>query len=266
MKWSLSEAEVTASPHNPEQHTMSQHILGVDVGGSGIKGSLVDIQTGALVGDRIRVETPAPANPNMIAEAFAGLIKKIGYKGPIGCGFPAIVQHGVAKSAANIDKSWIGHNIEKEFSEACGNPVKALNDADAAGLAELTFGQGRGVEGVVLLITIGTGLGTAQFVDGTLVPNTEFGHLYLHGRIAEHYCSNRIREEENLSWADWAHRFSEYLRHLERLLTPDLFILGGGVSKEFKDFGHLLKVNTPVKPAKLLNNAGIVGAAVYAGR
>lgn len=245
---------------------MSQHILGVDVGGSGIKGSLVDIQTGALVGSRVRVETPAPATPEMIAEAFGGLIKKIGYSGPIGCGFPAIVQHGVAKSAANIDKSWIGHNIEQEFSAACGCPVKALNDADAAGLAELTFGQGKGVEGVVILITIGTGLGTAQFVDGTLVPNTEFGHLFLHGGIAEHYCSNRIREEENLSWEVWAGRFSEYLRHLERLLTPDLFILGGGVSKEFADFGHLLKVSTPVKPAKLLNNAGIVGAAVYAGK
>lgn len=245
---------------------MSQHILGVDVGGSGIKGSLVNIQTGALVGSRVRVETPAPATPEMIAEAFGGLIKKIGYSGPIGCGFPAIVQHGVAKSAANIDKSWIGHNIEQEFSAACGCPVKALNDADAAGLAELTFGQGKGVEGVVILITIGTGLGTAQFVDGTLVPNTEFGHLFLHGGIAEHYCSNRIREEENLSWEVWAGRFSEYLRHLERLLTPDLFILGGGVSKEFADFGHLLKVGTPVKPAKLLNNAGIVGAAVYAGK
>ena len=243
---------------------MAQHILGVDVGGSGIKGALVDIETGAIVGNRVRVETPAPASPSTIAEAFKGLIKKLDYQGPIGCGFPAIVQHGVAKSAANIDKSWIGHNIEQEFSAACGNPVKALNDADAAGLAELTFGEGKDQEGVVLLITIGTGLGTAQFVDGTLVPNTEFGHLYLHGRIAEHYCSNRIREEEKLGWEEWASRFSEYLRHLERLLTPDLFILGGGVSKEFSDFGHLLKVSTPVRPAKLRNNAGIVGAAVYA--
>ena len=241
----------------------THHILGVDVGGSGIKGSLVDVTTGKLVGDRIRLETPSEATPAAIAATFAKLVKKIKYKGPIGCGFPAIVKYGEARSAANIDKSWIGHNIEQEFSEATGCPVKVLNDADAAGIGELRFGGGNNAKGVVILITIGTGLGSALFIDGRLVPNTEFGHFFLHGRIAEHYASNRTKEEEKLNWEEWAGRFSEYLRHLERLFTPDLFILGGGASKEFEDYGNLLKINTPVTPAKLLNNAGIVGAALY---
>lgn len=240
------------------------HILGVDVGASGIKGAVVDLETGKLLGERIRVETPAPATPGAIADAFGQLVKRTGYSGPIGCGFPAIVKYGEARSAANIDPSWVGHNIETELSAATGCPVKALNDADAAGIAEMHYGVGQQAPGVVLLITIGTGLGSALFVDGILVPNSELGHLYVHGKIAEHYAANKVREEEKLSWEEWSRRFSEYLRHLERLFTPDLFILGGGVSKEFSSYAHLLKAHTRIVPAQLLNNAGIVGAAFYA--
>jgi polyphosphate glucokinase len=242
----------------------TQHILGVDIGGSGIKGSLVDVTTGKLIGDRIRLDTPEGATPQGVATTFAKLVKKLKYKGPVGCGFPAIVKYGEARSASNIDKSWIGHNIEQELSEASGCTVKVLNDADAAGIGEIKFGGGDNAKGVVILITIGTGLGSALFIDGKLVPNTEFGHFIMHGRIAERYASSKVKDDEKLSWKEWAERFSEYLQHLERLFTPDLFILGGGASKDFKEFGHFLKVNTPVTPAKLLNNAGIVGAALYA--
>ncbi len=240
--------------------------LGVDIGGSGMKGAVVDVSQGTLRSERIRIETPCPSTPDNMAKALYELTKKLNWSGPIGCGFPAIVRHGVALSASNIDKSWIGQNIETLFSETTGLPVMALNDADAAGYAEMTFGAGKGQRGTVLLITIGSGIGTALFVNGHDVPNTEFGHLLLHGDIAERYVSNSARKRLELSWEKWGKRFNEYLQHLERLLSPDLYILGGGISKDFEAYSQYLEVEAPIVPAQMLNNAGIVGAACYAQR
>ena len=241
-------------------------ILGVDIGGAGLKGAIVDVLSGELRSERIRLETPKPSTPERMTETFKELVQRLNWTGPVGCGFPAIVRHGVAHSASNIDKGWLGQNIETLFSEASGLSVAALNDADAAGYAEMDFGKGKGQGGSVLLITIGSGIGTALFVDGQEVPNTEFGHLIMHNMIAEHYVSNSARKKLDLSWEKWGKRFNEYLLHLERLLSPDLFILGGGISKDFDSYHKYLKVETPVTPAKLLNNAGIVGAAGYAHR
>lgn len=242
-----------------------QHILGIDVGASGIKGALVDMNNGKLQGERFRVPTPQPSTPEAMAAAFAEIVEYFNYKGPVGCGFPTIVKHGVANSAANIDKSWIGMNIEKVFGEACGCPVYATNDADAAGVAEMQHGMGLGVQGLVILITIGTGLGSALFYKGQLIPNTELGHvLWKNGKSAESWCSSGARSRLKISRSEWAKRFNEYLQHLELLFSPDLFILGGGESKMFDQYQHLLQTQATVVPAKLLNNAGIIGAAAYA--
>lgn len=242
-----------------------QQILGIDVGASGIKGAIVDLTNGKLQGERFRVPTPQPSTPKAMAGAFAEIVEYFHYKGPVGCGFPSIVKQGVSRSAANIDKSWIGTNIEQVFGEASGCPVFATNDADAAGVAEMRFGVGQGENGLVLLITIGTGLGSALFHKGQLVPNTEFGHLlWKHGRIAEAWCSSGARERLKISRREWADRFNEYLNHLELLFSPDLFILGGGESKFFEQYKHQLQTSARVAPAKLLNNAGIIGAAAYA--
>lgn len=239
-------------------------ILGVDVGASGIKGAIVNLKNGELLSERKRLETPRPASPKNMAATFGELVKSFDWQGPVGCGFPAIVKDGIALSAANIDKSWVNTNIAKIFSKASGCEVKVCNDADAAGVAEVAFGVGRGRKGVVILITIGSGLGTALFTDGRLVPNTEFGHIYLNNMIAEHYASNTTRQKYELSWKKWGKRFNEYLEHIERLLTPNLIILGGGTSKRYEFFEKYVKIDCPVIPAKLLNNAGIVGAAAYA--
>lgn len=239
-------------------------ILGVDVGASGIKGAIVNLKNGELLSERRRLETPRPANPANMARTFAELTRSFDWQGPVGCGFPAIVQDGVARSAANIDKAWINNDIAQIFSNKSGCDVKVCNDADAAGVAEIAFGVGKAKKGVVVLITIGSGLGSALFTDGHLVANTEFGHLFLNNMIAEHYASNTTREKYDLSWKKWGKRFNEYLLHIERLLTPKLIILGGGTSKRYELFEKYIEVSCPVKPAKLLNNAGIVGAAAYA--
>ena len=240
-------------------------ILGIDVGASGIKGALVDLENGRLSGERFRVPPPQPSTPDAMAAAFAEIIAFFNYKGPVGCGFPALVKNGVALTASNIDKSWIGANVEKVFGEACGDPVYVTNDADAAGMAEMRYGMGRGENGLVILITIGTGLGTAVFHKGTMIPNTELGHLkWNNGKSVEQYCSSGARERLKISRKEWAGRFNEYLEHLELLFSPDLFILGGGESKYFENFKELLTVSARVVPAKLLNNAGIIGAAVFA--
>lgn len=239
-------------------------ILGVDVGGSGIKGAVVDVTTGELQTERLRLETPQPATPKAVSETFAELVGMHGYKGVIGCGFPAIIKEGEAHSAANISKKWLGTNVIESFSLACNNPVEVLNDADAAGLAEMRFGLGRGQSGVVILITIGSGLGSALFVNGKLVPNTEFGHMHLHGDIAEAYASSNARKLKGLSWEEWGVRFNEYLHYLCRVINPDLIILGGGASKKFHKYAETLDVKVPVKPAELRNAAGTVGAAVHA--
>lgn len=241
-------------------------VLGVDIGGSGLKGAVVDVSSGELRSERIRLDTPKPSTPERMAQTFQQLTEKLQWTGLVGCGFPSIVRNGVALTASNIDKNWIGQNIEDLFHQKTGLQVAALNDADAAGYAEMNFGKGQGQTGTVLLLTIGSGIGSALFVNGHEVPNTEFGHLFLHGMIAEHYVSNSARKKLGLSWDKWGKRFNEYLQHLELLFSPDLFILGGGISKDFEQYQKQLKVKTPVTPARLLNNAGIVGAASYAWR
>ncbi|MCP3928238.1 MAG: ROK family protein [Bacteroidetes bacterium] len=240
-------------------------VLGIDVGASGIKGGIIDIHTGELLTERLRLPTPKPATPAKVAKTFVQLVKKIGYvKGPIGCGFPAIIKKGEAHSAANIHKDWVGLDVEKLLSKATGMKVSVLNDADAAGIAEMQFGVGKNETGTVLLITIGSGLGTALFRDGHLLPNSEFGHLILHGNIAERFAADSIRKKLELSWKEWGKRFNEYLVHLDRLMAPDLVILGGGVSKRFDKFEKYLTANMRIEPAELRNNAGAVGAASYA--
>lgn len=241
------------------------NILGIDVGASGIKGALVSLEKGQLSGERYRVPTPQPSTPHAMAQAFAEIVRFFDYSGPVGCGFPSIVKNGVSHSAANIDKSWIGTDIQQVFGEACGCPVFATNDADAAGVAEMRFGAGRHEKGLVLMITIGTGLGSALFYKGELIPNTELGHLiWKNGKVAEQHCSSGARSRLKISRKEWADRFNEYLQHLELLFSPDLFLLGGGESKFFEQFKDQLHLKARVAPAKLLNNAGIMGAAAYA--
>lgn len=246
-----------------------KEFLGIDIGASGIKGAIVNVKTGKLVSERLRIPTPSPATPNAVAKTFAELVKKFDYKGEIiGCGFPAIVKKGVAHSAANIDKSWIGTDIHKLFAKTTKKQIVASNDADVAGLAELRFGGGKGKDGTVLVITVGTGLGSALFTNGHLIPNTEFGHFYLkgHNKVAEQYASDRVRKKKDLSWKIWATRFDKYLQMVEKLFSPDMIILGGGASKKFEKFADQLHTQAEIVPAELLNNAGIIGAAVFAAQ
>ena len=240
--------------------------LGIDVGGSGIKGALVDTTSGQLVSERLRVETPQPSVPTAVITAMRSLIQQLDYQGPIGVGFPAIVDQGVTRSAANVAKEWLNYPAAQEMSAALGQNVVLLNDADAAGLAAVRFGYAQGRPGVVFFFTLGTGIGSALFVDGHLVPNTELGHVYLPGRKrdAEFYTADSARKRENLDWVEWADRLNQYLHHIEFLFSPNLIILGGGVSKKHENFIPLLKLRAEVVPAKLLNEAGIVGAAVAA--
>jgi polyphosphate glucokinase len=242
------------------------HILGIDIGGSGIKGALVDTETGALVAPRHRLPTPANSRPQPMAQTVAKIVRHFDWTGPLGIGFPAIVHGGVIYSAANISKKWIGVNAQVLFSEEAQCPAVVVNDADSAGVAEMTFGAGRGHIGTVLIITIGTGLGSALFTNGHLVPNTEFGHIEINGVDAETRASDAARKREKLSWSKWTRRFNKYLQTLEMLLSPDLVILGGGVSKEHADFLPSLTLRCPIVPATLLNEAGIVGAALTAER
>lgn len=237
-------------------------VLGVDIGGSGIKAAPVNTRDGLMLDLRHRIPTPSPATPDKIAAVLAELVHHFKWKGLVGCGFPAVVQNGVAKTAANIDNSWIGTDVNKVFSKATGLPVFVVNDADSAGLAEMKFGAGQGVRGLVLLITIGTGIGTVLFNNGKLVPNMEFGHIEFKGMDAEKYVSDATRKAKDLSWQKWALRFNEYLSKLEFLLSPDLIILGGGASKKGDKFLQYLDIKTPVFPAELMNDAGIVGAAL----
>jgi polyphosphate glucokinase len=238
--------------------------IGIDVGGSGIKAGVVDTERGALTGRRVRLPTPQPASPDAVVEAAAALAGPLGGGLPVGIGFPAAVRGGTTLTAANVDPAWIGLPAEERFSVALGRPVVVLNDADAAGLAEVRFGAGRAVPGVVLLLTLGTGIGSALFIDGRLVPNTELGHLELRGKDAEHRAAASVRDARHLSWKAWAGRLDEYLDMVERLFFPDLIILGGGVSKDADRFVPLLTTRARVVPATLRNEAGIVGAALWA--
>jgi polyphosphate glucokinase len=242
----------------------SRNILGIDIGGSGIKGAPVDTDNGKVLKSRHRIPTPDPATPENMAGVISEIVKHFKWKGLVGCGYPGVIQNGYARTAANIDKSWIDTNINKVFSKATGLPVYAINDADAAGLAEMKFGAGKNKKGIVLLLTIGTGIGTVLFSGGRLVPNLEMGHIEYKGMDAEKYCADIVRKNENLSWEDWAGRFNEYLLTMEALVWPDLIILGGGASKKADKFFQYLTVRAKIVSAQLLNEAGIVGAALAA--
>jgi polyphosphate glucokinase len=242
-----------------------QHrVLGIDIGGSGIKSALVDVTTGQLVTERQRVETPQESTPQAVGALVAQVVRDLGWDGQVGVTFPAVISHGVARTAANVDKSWIGTNADEVFTELTGRDVTVLNDADAAGLAEVRFGAAKGVGGVVILLTFGTGIGSALLLDGKLVPNTELGHLEIDGHDAETRAAASVREREDMTWPHWAKRVQRYMSHVEALFTPDLFVVGGGVSKRSDKWIPLLELRAPVRPAELLNEAGIVGAALAA--
>ena len=240
------------------------NVLGIDIGGSGIKGATVDTATGEMTAPRHRIPTPIPATPEDVAEVVGQVAQHFDWRGPIGCTFPAVVQHGVVYTAANVDDSWIGVNAVALFEKSTGCPVRVLNDADAAGLAEMTLGAGKNREGVVIMLTFGTGIGSAIFVDGHLLPNTELGHLPVRGKDAEHRAAARIRNEEELSWKQWGKRVNEYLQYLEFFFSPDLFIIGGGVSKRQEKFFPYLDTRAEIVAAQLRNEAGIIGAAMAA--
>lgn len=240
------------------------HILGVDIGGSGIKGAPVDTEVGELLAERFRIPTPQPSKPKAVAEVVAQIARHFDWTGPIGCTFPAVVQHGVVLTAANVDKSWIGTDGKTLLEEKTSCPVTLLNDADAAGICEMTFGAGKGNLGVVMILTFGTGVGSAIFHRGVLLPNTELGHLEIRGKDAEDRSSDRAREERGWNWEQWARRVNEHLNRIEALFWPDLFIIGGGVSKQHAEFFKYLQTRAPIVPAELRNEAGIVGAALAA--
>lgn len=242
------------------------HPVGVDFGGSGIKAALVDTDAGAFVGDRVRIETPDPATPDRVASVVRELLDKLAEDtdAPVGVTVPAVVKRGVVGSAANIDRSWVGVDADQLFGEALGRPVSVMNDADAAGYAEVRLGAAAGQRGLVIVATLGTGIGTAFVYDGVLVPNSELGHLEIDGHDAETRAANSVRESKGLSYEEWAERLTRYFAELEKLFSPDLFVVGGGVSKHAHKFLHLIDVETPRVPASLLNRAGIVGAALLA--
>ena len=241
------------------------HALGVDIGGTGIKAAPVDVAAGKLLADRKKIATPQPATPDAVCEVVAQLVKAFSWTGPVGCTFPGVVVNGTTRSAANVDHGWIGLDARAALAKATGLDVSVLNDADAAGMAEATFGAGKGVKGTVLLLTLGTGIGSALFIDGILVPNTEFGHIEIHGKDAEKRASEYARETHDMSWGKWAGRVDEYLQHMEALLSPDLIIIGGGISKQSDKFVPLLTgIQARIVPAAMLNDAGIVGAAMHA--
>ena len=244
--------------------TSPAHAIGVDIGGTGIKGAPVDLGAGAFTAERIRIPTPQPATPDAVAAVVKEIVTKLDAPGTIGLTLPSVVLDGVVKTAANIDQEWIGTDAKALFEEATGRPVGVVNDADAAGIAEVRFGAGKDRHGVVLLVTLGTGIGSALFVDGTLVPNTELGHLPLHHGDAEDWAAESVREDDDLSWKEWGHRLSDYMELVEKLLWPNLIIIGGGVSRKSEKFLPHVRARTEVVPAQLLNDAGIVGAALFA--
>jgi polyphosphate glucokinase len=239
-------------------------LLGIDIGGTGIKGAPVDTRTGELIAPRFRIPTPHPATPDAVAETVAQVADHFDWTGPLGATFPAVVQHGTVRTAANVDDSWIGRDAASLLGAACGATVTVVNDADAAGIAEMEFGAGKHRHDTVIVVTLGTGIGSAVFVGGTLVPNTELGHLQIRGKDAERRAAESVREREGLSFKQWAKRLNEYFAALEALLWPDLIIIGGGISKKSAKFLPRLETRADVVPAQLLNEAGIVGAALAA--
>jgi len=242
------------------------HILGVDVGGSGIKGAPVDTETGTLIAERLRIKTPKKGEPEPIAEVINQIAQSFNWRGKIGIGFPAPIKGGVTLMAANISEKWVGTNANALFTKITGCDCTMINDADAAGLAEMAFGAGRGQPGTVIMLTLGTGIGSAIFHRGQLLPNTEFGHMEMDGEDAEFRASDAARKRDDLSWKKYAKRLNKYLKTMEKLFWPNLFIIGGGISKESDKFLPLLTIETPAVPAQLLNEAGVVGAALGAVR
>lgn len=241
-------------------------VLGIDIGGTGIKAAPVDVTAGKLTAERIKSPTPHPPTPDAVAEVVAALAGKFHWAGPAGITFPGVVVRGMIRTAHNLDPAWVGVNAVEFLGKAIGQPVSVVNDADAAGIAEMRFGAGHGHDGTVLLLTLGTGIGSALFYDGVLIPNTEFGHIEIHGEDAEKRASEHAREAGDLSWGKWAGRVDAYLDKMEALLSPDLIIIGGGISKKSDKFLPRLSLHAPVVPAALLNDAGIVGAAMTAAK
>ena len=239
-------------------------VLGIDIGGSGIKGAPVDIEEGRLLEERRRIPTSRPANPDKVADVVAELVRHFAWSGAVGCTFPGVIKQGVVHTAVNIHDSWVGIDSQSLFGQRTGCEVMVLNDADAAGIAEMRFGAGRDRQGLVIMVTLGTGIGTALFMDGRLVPNSELGHLVIRGKDAEDRASARARTTRGWSWKKWAKYLDEFLLYVEALLSPDLFVLGGGVSKKQERFVGYLTTSVPVVPAEMRNDAGIVGAALAA--
>ena len=239
--------------------------FGIDFGGTGIKGAPVDLEKGRFAQERVRIKTPSKSTPDNVAEVFVDLLDAFpDATGPVGVTVPGVVSHGVVQTAANIDRDWIGTDADTLFTRATGREVHVVNDADAAGLAEVRYGAARGVKGLVIVTTLGTGIGSALVHNGVLIPNSELGHLEVDGHDAEKRAANSAREREELSWKDWARRLQRYYSAVERLFSPDLIVVGGGVSKEANEFLPLLRLRTKIVPAELRNNAGAVGAALYA--
>ncbi|MGI9586309.1 MAG: polyphosphate--glucose phosphotransferase [Acidimicrobiia bacterium] len=238
--------------------------LGIDVGGSGVKGAPVDLATGEFVADRHRIKTPRPATPESVIDTIVAIVEHHRWDGPVGVALPAVVEDGVAQTAANIDDAWIGFDARSSISAALGTPVTVINDADAAGLAEARYGAAKGHPGVCLLLTFGTGIGSALIVDGVLVPNTELGHLEFRGMQAEQYAAGRLVERDNMDIDWWALRVNELLQHLDLVLSPHTVVFGGGISKRFEEYADVFDTHAEIIPARLRNNAGIVGAAIAA--
>ena len=240
-------------------------LLGIDIGGSGIKGAIVDTETGELLTERHRIPTPQPAFPIAVANVVQQIVEHFDWQGPVGCCFPTVVKRGKCLSKSNMHQDWVGVQIDELFSETCGIPFYVANDADLAGVAEMTLGAGKGQQGKVMMITVGTGLGTGLFYNGVLIPNLELGHVrHTDGNPIEHFAADSARKRDGLKTKQWAVRFDEFLHHVVRVFSPDYFILGGGQSKKYDKFKDILTVDVPIGVARFLNNAGIVGAAMYA--
>ena len=240
-------------------------VLGIDIGGSGIKGALVDSVTGEKLTKRHRIVTPEGRKPKDMARVVAELVEHFDHKGPIGVGFPTVIKNGVCKSPGNLHKKWLGVNVQELFGEAIGQPVKVINDADAAGFASMNYGVGKGKKGLVVMITIGTGLGSGAFLNGELIPNFELGQIpYKKYKKIELWAADSAKTRDELTYLQWGKRFNTFLKYVELIIAPDLIILGGGASKDFDEFKECIKIDTPVIPAELRNHAGIIGAAAAA--
>lgn len=240
-------------------------VLGIDVGGSGMKGGIVNIDTGEMISERHRIPTPTSRKPDEMAAVIAQIVKHFDYKGRVGCGFPTVIKKGVCKSPGNLDPSWLGVNIEELFEAKTGLDFTVVNDADIAGYASMNYGIGKGVEGLVVMITIGTGLGSGAFYDGKLIPNFELGQIpYKKYKKIELWAAASAKEREGLTYKKWGKRFNKFLKYVDLIIAPDLILLGGGTSKDFDEFKEYITIETPVIPAELQNHAGIIGAAAAA--